>query len=267
MPDEIPVFFTKSFFRAIARKAKKEEEARQKAEEKTARALEKALKAQEKTAQQAWDELPAPATNPDWDYPTHGGDILKELVGAVEGYAANGGELPAFLCLDENGRFWLTPDVGSGSSPWAFEATATPELDGDGDPTGNYAVNIRGGTAQAIGGGTAVFPDHSFSRINDEEFFYIRFFLWDNTFEPTCYWYNDPTGAACTIEHGQTLPVSADNTRFITLVLCKVDSTVPGAIVQYRAGAIDIDATLAAGVAGSGITVRNISASQSGSGS
>ncbi len=155
--------------------------------------------------------------------------------------------------------------TSASSSPWAFEASATPEKQtesegqDDDPPPVNYAVHIRGGTAQAVGGGTAVFPDHDFEHINDGEFFYIRFLLWDNAFEPTCYWYDDTTGAECTIEHSQALPVPSDNTRFITLVLCKVDSSAPGAIVQYRAGAIDIDATLAAGVAGSGITVRRIS--------
>lgn len=147
----------------------------------------------------------------------------------------------------------------SAKTSWAFEATATPEHDGNGAPSGSYAVHILGGTAQAVGGATAVFPDHDFEDIADGEFFYVRFFLWDNDFTPTCYWFGDTTGAACAIEHGQTLPVSDDNTRFVTLVLCKVDSSASGAIVQYRAGAIDIDATLAAGVAGSGITVRSIS--------
>ena len=145
------------------------------------------------------------------------------------------------------------------TGPWAFEATATPETDSQGDPTGAYTVKILGGTAQAVGGPPALFSHLSVEHVQDGEFFYIRFFVWDDDFKPTCYWYNDPTGAACTVEHAQTLPVSADNTRFITLVLCKVDSSVPGAIVQYRAGAIDVHATLAAGVAGSGITVRTIS--------
>lgn len=50
------------------------------------------------------------------DAPTHGNTILDELAGAVEGYAASGGELPAFICLDETGRFWLTPDAGGGGT-------------------------------------------------------------------------------------------------------------------------------------------------------
>ena len=145
------------------------------------------------------------------------------------------------------------------ASPWAFEATATPETDNQGTPTGTYAVKVLGGTAQAIGGPTAIFPTLEVTDIADGEYFYIRFTLWNDNFEPTCYWYNDPTGAACTIEHAKTRPVSSNNARFITLVLAKVDSTAPGAIIQYRAGAIDIDATLSAGVAGSGITVRSIS--------
>lgn len=149
----------------------------------------------------------------------------------------------------------------SAITPWAFEATATPELDANDELTGLYTVNILGGTAQATGGPTAVFPSLAAENVADGEFFYIRFMLWDNNFAPTCYWYNDATGAACTIEHAQALPTSADNSRFVTLVICKLDSSYPGAIIQYRAGAIDIDATLAAGVAGSGITVRTIASS------
>lgn len=157
-----------------------------------------------------------------------------------------GGQGPASSAAISGGR-------GGSQGTWAFEATATPDSGGS-----TYTVKVRGGTAQAVGGRTAVFPDLT-ATVSNGEYFYIRFSLWNNNFEPTCYWYNDSTGATGTIEHGQTLPTPSGNARFIVLVLCKVDSSIPGAIVQYRAGAIDIDATLAAGVAGSGITVRTIS--------
>lgn len=152
-------------------------------------------------------------------------------------------------CLTQAGAFWGNAES---SGQWAFVATA--EANG----STHFDVKVLGGTAQAVGGNAAIFDDLDVSNVADGELFYIRFSLWDNNFEPTCYWYNDRTGAACTIEHGQSLPTSSDNSRFICIVLCKVDKDVPGYIVQYRAGAVDISATLSAGVAGDGITVRSI---------
>lgn len=145
------------------------------------------------------------------------------------------------------------------SSPWAFEATA----ERDANHEGKFKVTVRGGTAQAVGGNPAVFPSLATTNISNGEYFYIRFLLWDNSFAPVCRWHTtnaqDTSGTTGRIEHGQSLPTPSGNARSIVLVLCRVDMNEPGFIVQYRAGAIDIDATLAAGVAGSGITVRTIS--------
>lgn len=191
----------------------------------------------------------------------HAGGIVSKLRISTGSDAPSAPVLevtPNGLSLTKNGQTTVWPS-GSTSSPWAFEATATSELDGNGAPTGYYTVKVLGGTAQAVGGSPAVFPTLTVNHVANGEYFYIRFSVWNNSFAPTCYWYNDPTGATGTIEHGQSLPTPSGNTRFIVLVLAKIDSSAPEHVVQYRAGAIDIDATLAAGVAGSGITVRTIS--------
>lgn len=156
---------------------------------------------------------------------------------------------------------WRALSESVPSTPWAFEATATA----DPDHPGNFNVSILGGSAQAVGGGTAIAQNASFTNIPNGELFFLRLSIWDTNYEPTLYWHYgngwDTTGLTCQVEHAQALPTPSGNERWIALVLAKLDTSVAGNIVQYRAGAIDVSATLAAGVAGSGITVRTISTS------
>lgn len=149
MFEDAPIFFSNAFLRRMAREKEKqaaaERRAQELAQEKTARELAKAEKAQEKTAQQMWDEMPdPPSRNPDMEDPHNGSYILNELVGAVEGYVDSGGEVPAFFYLDEEGKIWLTPDGGGGSSLCGWQAYR------DGDSiklrAGQYRVNFGSGS-------------------------------------------------------------------------------------------------------------------------
>jgi hypothetical protein len=115
MQDESPIFISKAFFRRLVREKKKQEEAEKRAQE---RAQKKALKAmQQSEPLPSWDDIPDPPPARPLDDTPSGSYILDQLVGAVNGYVASGGEAPAFFYLDESGKIWLTADVGSGSSP------------------------------------------------------------------------------------------------------------------------------------------------------
>lgn len=68
-------------------------------------------------------------------------------------------------------------EVASVPVEYAFAITATQEFDGNGEPYDppRYTVNVRGGTAQALGQSPADFNDAEFTGVTATRYFYIAY--------------------------------------------------------------------------------------------
>lgn len=133
---------------------------------------------------------------------------------------------------------------GAGETSYAFQTSAIPNTGG------TFDVTVIGGAAQVIGGNEIVFPDTSFSGVENDELIFIKYKMWDSDGLGLYQW---ETGILHAMDIYEGIEED-DRSKSMIFTLSKIGSGYNGNVAQFRLGAINAVATINASPETSAIT-------------
>ena len=149
-----------------------------------------------------------------------------------------------------------TTKTAPAAANYGFQVTATIESESGDPPVRRFCVSVLGGPAQILGGEEHVFVDctndDKFTNVEEGEYIYVRYKLWDADMLPICAWEDG-------IQHSLTPPIDeTEAPKSSVFLIGRVGSAYKDYVLQFRLGNILAVATVAASATPSGIATTPV---------